>query len=314
METIPGTTNQGTPFHGEPFVFPCFGNVGPPYIATLSLPGFTIGLPVWLFSTPVIPNSLGASNASPPPQEHQPHVDPFPSSPIVSSSLSSSSPGESLDASNQEDKKKKKRKIKKKKDKKGRNQPTIVHHVGSVDDVGKPTNTGRKPKFPCRICKGDHLLRDFPGLPKVLEVWSMGSQQPMSPASGHHVDDNPSTSDHMVRGKKGKVNIPCWLCKEMHHTYLFPRMDEASKLLEDIVVSQQQPPTASHESPPDPPLVDEVVDLIPSSVDPTLPLESEVDTTQVLLVTIDSSGQGGISPISRNPLQVLKSFPLIGID
>jgi hypothetical protein len=82
METFPGTTNQGTPFHGEPFVFPCFGNVGPPYIATLSLPGFTIGLPVWFFSTLVIPNSLGASNAIPPPQEHQPHVDPFPSSPL----------------------------------------------------------------------------------------------------------------------------------------------------------------------------------------------------------------------------------------
>jgi hypothetical protein len=120
-------------------------------------------------------------------------------------------------------------------------------------------------------------------------VWAKGSQQPMSPNSGHHADGNPSTSDHTIRGKKGKVKIPSWLCKEMHHTYLFPRMDEASKFLEYIVVSQQQPPTTSHESPPDPPLLDEAVDLIPSSVDPTLPLESEVDTAQVLLVTIDYS-------------------------
>jgi hypothetical protein len=56
-------------------------------------------------------------------------------------------------------------------------------------------------------------------------------------------------------------------------------MDEASKLLEDIVVSQQQPPDTSHESFPNQALVDEVIGLIQSSVDPTLPLESEVDIT-----------------------------------
>jgi hypothetical protein len=99
----------------------------------------------------------------------------------------------------------------------------------------------------------------------------------------------------------------------MHLTYLFPCMDEASQLLEDIVVSQQQPPIASHDSSPNQPLVDEVVGLIQSSVDPTLPLESEVDTTQFFLVTSYSSGQGGISPVSMEPLQVLRSFPLIGI-
>jgi hypothetical protein len=108
METILGTTDQGTHFDGEPFVFPCFQNVGHPYIVTLTLPKFTIGLPVWFFSTPVIPNDPSASNVSPLPQEHQPHFDTLQSSPVVFSSLSSSSPGESLDASNQEDKKKNK--------------------------------------------------------------------------------------------------------------------------------------------------------------------------------------------------------------
>jgi hypothetical protein len=171
----------------------------------------------------------------------------------------------------------------------------------SVDNVENPTNIGHKPKFPCRICKGDHLLNHFPGIPKVLEVWSMGSQQPMSPVTASHAGDNPSTNDHKVGGKKGKVRIPCRLCGEMHLTYLFPHMDEASQLLEDIVVSQKQPPVASHESSPNQPLVDEVVSLIQSSVDPTLPLESEVDTTQVFLVTSYSSRQGGISPISMEP-------------
>jgi hypothetical protein len=58
MASVPGTTNEGTPFLGEPFVFPSYRNIGPPHIATLSLPGLTIGLPVWLFSTQVIPMQL----------------------------------------------------------------------------------------------------------------------------------------------------------------------------------------------------------------------------------------------------------------
>ena len=49
------------------------------------------------------------------------------------------------------------------------------------------------------------------------------------------------------------------------------------------------------------PLVDQVVDSISHSIDPTLPIESEIHTTQVLLVTSDSSTPGGISPVSTEP-------------
>jgi hypothetical protein len=117
MASIPEMTNEGTPAPGESFVFPSYGNIGPPHIATLSLPGLTIGLPVWLFSTQVILNAVSASVTSTSPQEHQPHVDPSPSSPVRSSlpsslamypSLSSSSSGESSEASNSMTKKKKK--------------------------------------------------------------------------------------------------------------------------------------------------------------------------------------------------------------
>jgi hypothetical protein len=64
MASVPEMTNEGTPAPGEPFVFPSYGNIGPPHIATLSLPGLTIGLPVWLFSTQVIPNAVSASFVS----------------------------------------------------------------------------------------------------------------------------------------------------------------------------------------------------------------------------------------------------------
>jgi hypothetical protein len=45
----------------------------------------------------------------------------------------------------------------------------------------------------------------------------------------------------------------------------------------------------------------QVIDRIPSLVDPTLSLESEFDTTHVFLVNIDSSIQGVISPSIVQP-------------
>ena len=68
MASILGMPNEGAPAPGEPFVFPSYGNIGPPHIATLSLPGLTIGLPVWLFSTQVILNAIIYSVTSTSPQ------------------------------------------------------------------------------------------------------------------------------------------------------------------------------------------------------------------------------------------------------
>jgi hypothetical protein len=229
MASFPEMTNAGTSALGEPFVLPPYGNIGPPHIATLSLPGLTIGLLVWLFSTQVIPNAVSASVVSTSPKEHQPHVDPSPSSLVRSSSLSSlarlpsissSSSSESSEASNIVNKKKKKRKNKKKKIKQGSKLPTTIKHVGkqpvtvtcagSVDDV-KITQTTRKPKYPCRLCKGSHILKDCPGLSKVIEAWSTQPHQPVSSAFEQHVDDLLSTSQDTVEKKKSRVKFPCML-------------------------------------------------------------------------------------------------------
>jgi hypothetical protein len=64
MASVPEMTNEGTSTPGEPFVFPSYGNIGPLHITTLSLPGLTIGLLVWVFSTQVIPNVVSASVVS----------------------------------------------------------------------------------------------------------------------------------------------------------------------------------------------------------------------------------------------------------
>jgi hypothetical protein len=357
MASVPEMTNEGTPAPGEPFVFPSYGNIGPPHIATLSLPGLTIGLPVWLFSTQVIPNAVSASVVSTSPQEHQPHDDPLPSSPVRSSSpsslarsssVSSSSSSESSEPSNSVNKKKKKRKNKKKKTTQGSKLPTFVKHVGkqpvnvnragSVDDV-KITQTPRKPKYPCRLCKGSHLLKDCPGLSKVIEAWSTHPRQPTSLASEQHADDLPSTSHDTIGKKKSRVKFPCMLCKGSHLTHLCPHMDEASKLLEDMTVSQPQLPAAYRKLSIDPPVVDgmitpvnpvdhvvnlltslvepvdEVVESIPFSVNPALPLESETQAVDpftpvdpILPLENETQVVDLISP-SVNPTLPLESKP-----
>ena len=99
MASPSGTTNQETPLPSMSFVFPPYGDVGPPLMDTLSLLGSTIRLSVWLFSSPVIPCTQIVSNPNPSSQEHQPHVDPSPSSPDVYSPVSPSSPVKSCSTS-----------------------------------------------------------------------------------------------------------------------------------------------------------------------------------------------------------------------
>jgi len=68
IETVTKYANKGNPSYKNPSHFPSFGNIGAPYMATLSLPGFTIGFPIWLFLTPMVPNVQTTSQlGSPPP-------------------------------------------------------------------------------------------------------------------------------------------------------------------------------------------------------------------------------------------------------
>ena len=63
---------------GAPCPIPLTGNVGVPLMATLNLPGFTLGLLVWLFSTPIVLNALDASQVSTLYQGHKNTVSPSP--------------------------------------------------------------------------------------------------------------------------------------------------------------------------------------------------------------------------------------------
>jgi hypothetical protein len=60
-------------------------------------------------------------------------------------------------------------------------------------------------------------------------MWSSTSSAPAS-----HVGDTQSTSDVKVGKKKTTVKFPCMLCEGDHYSHLYPRMDDASSLLEKI--------------------------------------------------------------------------------
>jgi hypothetical protein len=88
----------------------------------------------------------------------------------------------------------------------------------------------------------------------------------MSSAYEQHVDDLLSTSQDPIRKKKSRVKFMCILCRGSHQNHLFPCMDEALKLLEEMTISQPQLPASYCKLTLDPPIVDGMINLIPSSV------------------------------------------------
>lgn len=112
MDKVPENTNHGKPRQGGLCGFPGFGNIGAPLLATLSLPRFTIGLPVWLFPTPVVLNAPDASQASTLYQEHQNNQDPLPSSPVTPPSSLSTSSSEKIVPSSRSSKRNRRKKNK----------------------------------------------------------------------------------------------------------------------------------------------------------------------------------------------------------
>jgi hypothetical protein len=88
----------------------------------------------------------------------------------------------------------------------------------------------------------------------------------MSSASEQHVDDLLSTSHDTVGKNKSRFKFLCMLCGGIHLTHLFLHMDEASKLLEDMIVSRPQLPAAYRKLTLAPPIVDGMINPIHSWV------------------------------------------------
>jgi hypothetical protein len=54
-------------------------------------------------------------------------------------------------------------------------QPATASHTGGIDSIQKHRQIGRKPNFPCNLCKGYHLTHLCPGLPEVQRLWSLSA-------------------------------------------------------------------------------------------------------------------------------------------
>ena len=117
-----------------------------------------------------------------------------------------------------------------------------------------------------------------------------------------HVDDLPSTSQDIIGKKKSRVKFPCRLCRGSHQTHLCPHMDEASKLLEDMTVSRPQLPAAYHKLSLNPPVVDGMITLVPSPVNP---VDHAVNLVMSLVEPIDKVVD--MIPSSVNPSLPSKS-------
>jgi hypothetical protein len=155
----------------------------------------------------------------------------------------------------------------------------------------------------------------------------------MLSAYEQHVDDLSSTSQNTLGKKKSRVKFPCSLWGGSHQTHLFPHVDKASKLLEDMTVSHPHLPTAYCKLTLNPPVVDgminlvpslvnlvdhvvdlvtslvevveKVVHLLPSLINPTLPPESENQVVDPISSSVD------LTLPFESQTQAVDSFPPI---
>lgn len=132
--------------------------------------------------------------------------------------------------------KKKKKTTKKKKSPKGEVKSAAT--LSSTPGVGPPSAPPQKVKFPCRLCKEDHLLCDCPRIPRVLEVWSRDLAHPSLSSKAH---DDVTLTTRNGKGK-GKIQIPYRLCEGNHPLHLCLLMDKASVVLESLTAPSPQLP------------------------------------------------------------------------
>jgi hypothetical protein len=76
--------------------------------------------------------------------------------------------------------------------------PATASHVGGIHTIEKPRRIRCKPKFLCRLCKGDHLTRLCPATVVVQEAWSFPGGPSGSESSLVSQHSSPSLVDTVV--------------------------------------------------------------------------------------------------------------------
>jgi hypothetical protein len=168
-------------------------------------------------------------------------------------------------------------------------------HARGIDFVEKPRRIGRKPKFPCKLCKGDHLTHLCLGLPEVQRLWSLSTSSSDSEVSSQSIQP---LVEKLVMPMQSSADPTPLLGGEVPLDHVVSQ--PIHPLVEKVVTSMQ--------SSADPTLLlgsvesTKVVTLMQSSDDPTLLLESDVSTDYVLSISSSVlSEQGGILLTSSTP-------------
>jgi hypothetical protein len=206
--------------------------------------------------------------------------------------------------------------------------------VGHVDDTPSTSDVqvGKKKttvKFPCMLCKGNHYSHLCPRMDEASSLL----EKLRLPKGYHKLSSDPSLVDGLVNPVPSPVSsvdqvvnlvsssieprtqvadlTPSSISPTLHQKSdtkvvdaVSPSVDPTPPLRNDKVVD----PVPSSVNPtlplksakvvyPSPPLVDPIQSL----VDPTLLLESKLDTAHVFLVNTDSTMPGGIPPPPVEP-------------
>jgi hypothetical protein len=135
-------------------------------------------------------------------------------------------------------------------------KPTTIIHVVGINFVEKPRRLGCKPKFPCKLCKGDHLTHLCPGITEVQRLCSLSKSSSDS--------DSFEVSSQYFQTLVEKVVMSMHLSVDP-----IPLLGDEAPL--DLVVSQ-----------PIQPLVEKVIMSMKSSADPTPLLRGEVPLDHVV--------------------------------
>jgi hypothetical protein len=160
-------------------------------------------------------------------------------------------------------------------------QPTTASHAGGINSVEKPRRIGRKPKFPCKLCKGDHLTHLCPGIPEVQRLWSLSASSSDS--------ESFEVSSQSIQPLVEKVVMPMQSSAD-------PTPLLRGEVPLDLVVSQ-----------PIQPLVEKVVMSMQSSADPTPLLGGEVPLDHVVSQPIQPLVEKVVMPMqsSADPTPLL---------
>jgi len=337
MANIPMKINQGTLPKGDPCACPFFGNVGTPFMATLNIPGLNVGLPIWLWSTPNIPNVLEAYQMNALFHGHH-----------MGANCSSSFKDKygipfSLPSCNKKSQNRRKRKSKKKNNS-IHSSSTSVSYVGDEPSAtashtrgislvtashtsnSSSTSASHVEDYPLASAShagGTSLVTtshasnssstsanhvgDEP-LSATSHDGGMSHASKESPSSASHVQDSPQTTtghvgrlevDKKLGRRSFKPNFPCKICKGYHLTHLCPSIPEVQRIWsESKSSSTPRSDMVSHQS--HQPLVDNVVEPVQSLADYTPLSRGEVPNKRVCLISsTESSGIGGI-PLSSN--------------